>query len=614
MTEHRKGSALTAALAAAVIAAAALSGFAQAPEPARRVRFAQVSQDDLKTWLTYLASDALLGRQIYTEGYGLAAAYVADHLKSWGVKPLGKNGTYFQPVRVRGYKATTRNSSVTVTVKGVSKTFTHGTHVTFPANAAAPQKVVANRVDFIGYGRPDDYRGRDVKGALVVWIPPPSRSGAAAPAGRGRGTAATLVALGAPATVSFSPAPAPPTAAEEALSKAQAALDQARDAVVQARGQLQGRGGGAPAGRGTPAVADFTTVQRLDVPVPPQFTADETFFEFLFSGAPVPFDELKRLADKNEPLAPITLQDVTVAITVDHTYDLVSTQLTKNVVGMVEGTYSTLGKTHVVISAHLDHIGYRPSGGRGGGGGDCRRTQDGPGANPGGRTSTSEASPEGLVPLDQQDVISNGADDDGSGSVAVMAIAKAFATGPKPRRSVVFFWFAGEEAGLLGSRYDADHPLVPLESIQAVLNIDMVGRDDCDNTRGDYRNSVFVVGADRISTDLHNLLVDVNAGSPRPFTLDYELNDINDPENIYTRSDHYSYASKGIPIAFFTTGLHRDYHQVSDSVDKILFPKVTRIAQLVYETAFSLAYSSRALERDNRGPRSGKGFEGRLAK
>jgi hypothetical protein len=142
----------------------------------------------------------------------------------------------------------------------------------------------------------------------------------------------------------------------------------------------------------------------------------------------------------------------------------------------------------------------------------------------------------------------------------------------------------------------------------------MIGRDDCDNTRGDYSNSVFIVGADRISTDLHNLVVDVNTSRPQPLTLDFELNDANDPESIYTRSDHYSYASKGIPIAFFTTGLHRDYHQVSDSVEKILFPKLARVAQLVYETGFSVANTERILERDNKGPRSGKGFSGRIQK
>jgi peptidase M28-like protein len=135
----------------------------------------------------------------------------------------------------------------------------------------------------------------------------------------------------------------------------------------------------------------------------------------------------------------------------------------------------------------------------------------------------------------------------------------------------------------------------------------MIGRDDCDNLEGDYTNTLFVVGADRISTDLHNVIVKTNATMQKPLTLDYELNDPMDPENIYTRSDHYSYAAKGIPIVFFTTGLHQDYHRVTDSVDKIVFPKMTRIAQLVYESGFSIANSERKLERDNKGPRTGLG-------
>jgi Zn-dependent M28 family amino/carboxypeptidase len=193
-----------------------------------------------------------------------------------------------------------------------------------------------------------------------------------------------------------------------------------------------------------------------------------------------------------------------------------------------------------------------------------------------------------------------------------MAIAKAFATGPKPKRSVVFVWHAGEEAGLQGSRFNADFPVVPLDKVQAVLNMDMVGRDDCNNLEGDYTNSVFLVGADRISTDLHNVIVQTNALQSKPLTLDYELNDPLDPESVYTRSDHYSYAVKGIPVAFFTTGLHPDYHKVTDTVDKIVFPKMARIAQLVYEAGFSIANSERVLERDNKGPRTGFGSKAEI--
>ena len=143
------------------------------------------------------------------------------------------------------------------------------------------------------------------------------------------------------------------------------------------------------------------------------------------------------------------------------------------------------------------------------------------------------------------------------------------------------------------------------EKIEAVLNMDMVGRDDCDNIEGDYTNTVFLVGADRISTDLHNVVIQTNGTQSRPLTLDFELNDAIDPENIYTRSDHYSYALKGIPIVFFTTGLHPDYHRITDTVDKIQFPKMTRIAQLVYEVGFSIANTEKRLERDNKGPRTG---------
>ena len=131
---------------------------------------------------------------------------------------------------------------------------------------------------------------------------------------------------------------------------------------------------------------------------------------------------------------------------------------------------------------------------------------------------------------------------------------------------------------------------------------------------GDYSNTAFVVGADRISTDLHNLIVETNERSAKRLTLDYELNDLADPESVYTRSDHFSYAAKGIPIAFFTTGLHPDYHKVSDTVDKILFPKMARIAQLVYEVGFSIANTDRVLQRDNSGSRTGFGSPAAILK
>ena len=123
---------------------------------------------------------------------------------------------------------------------------------------------------------------------------------------------------------------------------------------------------------------------------------------------------------------------------------------------------------------------------------------------------------------------------------------------------------------------------------------------------------MYLVGSDRISTELHNVSEEANAALPKPMTLDYELNDPADPESIYTRSDHYSYASKGIPIIFYTTGLHRDYHYVTDEVDKIEWQKMARVTELVYATGQRVANLAHAPSRDNKGPRVGKGGGGKL--
>ena len=613
-------------VSSAVVCLSVVSGtlLAQGPEPAKGVKYAQIDPAEMKTWLTYLASDELQGRQVFTEGYGLATSYVAEHLKTWDVKPLGEGGTYFESVRVRGYKVT-RNSSVTVVApNGTSTTFKHGDHVTFAAGPGGMQTVTFTGAEFIGYGQAADLRGRDLKDKLVIWMPNLASGATAGRGGRGAANAA-INTYRARAAIGFAP-PASPTEAERALAQSQEALLKAIEAVQQAAAQGRGGAAGGARGRGALTVPDFTTAQRVDAPVAPQLTADETFFNALFAGTPGGFAELKAKAEKGEPLTTASLA-ATITIAVDNSFETVSEQRTRNVVGMIEGTEPALKDTYVLMGAHLDHIGYSQSGAgalpsvtscrsRGEQAQAAVRAAGKVVQNPGrGRGATGAPATAGAgggretspLPFEQRDIIHNGADDDGSGSTALLAIAKAFATGPKPKRSVVFVWHAGEEAGLQGSRFNADFPVVPLDKVQAVLNMDMVGRDDCDNLEGDYTNSVFLVGADRISTDLHNLIVKSNAVQARPLTLDYELNDPLDPENIYTRSDHYSYAVKGIPVAFFTTGLHPDYHKVTDTVDKILFPKMARIAQLVYETGFSIANSERVLERDNRGPRTGYG-------
>jgi Zn-dependent M28 family amino/carboxypeptidase len=313
-------------------------------------------------------------------------------------------------------------------------------------------------------------------------------------------------------------------------------------------------------------------VQRYDTKVPPVVSGEDAFFEFLFSGSELNYADLKQKAAAGEPLPTFALKGVKITFNVDADYTVVRTRLTHNVVGIVEGSDPQLKDTYVAYGAHYDHVGYaeRPA----------------------------------------EDRISNGADDDGSGTVAIMSIARAFALGPRPKRSILFVWHAGEENGLLGSRYNADYPVVPIDKIVTQLNMDMVGRNRNDDPK--QADTVLVVGSDRISTELHNINEDANASLSKPMTMDYEMNDPTDTESIYTRSDHYSYAAKGIPIIFYFTGLHPDYHQPSDSVDKIIFDKVQRVAQLAYETGRRVANLDHAPVRDNKGPRVGKTVTGKI--
>ncbi len=605
---------------------------AQAPVPVKGVKFSQITPAELKEYLTYLSSDQLTGRQIYTEGYGLAAGYIQEHLRQWGVKPIGENGTYLQTVKSRGYKVT-RNSTVTVDVGGQSKTFKQGEHVTFPMASGGKQTVAYKGAQFIGTNAAP-VAGLDLKGKLAVWMNATSPAGAPAfrriPQNAGINGA---INAGATGVVGFAPAPPAPSVATEALAKAQEALAQAQAAVTAAQTAARGNAGGFQGGFGgfggrgpTPIPSDLTTVQNVQLPVTPNFTGDETFFEFLLSASPTKFADLKALASKGGDMPPFAI-NATITVNVDNTFEVVSQQLAHNVVGMIEGSDPKLKDTYVMYGAHLDHNGYSQAGnGNLGSTSGCRNrsavalaavTASGKkpvkGAQAGPPAFAAAPTGDGSR-FDKGDYINNGADDDGSGSATLMGVARAFATGPKPKRSVVVIWHVGEEAGLLGSRYNADFPIVPLDKVQAVLNMDMVGRDDCDNLEGDYTNSVFLVGDDRISTDLHNVIVQANQSMTRPLTLDYEMNDPADPEGVYTRSDHYSYAAKGIPVAFFTTGLHPDYHRVSDSVEKIVFPKMARIGQLMYESGFAIAATDRVLERDNKGPRVGFGSKAEVIK
>jgi len=550
-----------------------------------------IKSQDLKEWLSYIASDELQGRATYSSGIGLAAAYIEGHLRGWGVKPAGDHGGYLQTVRVLGVKTTSR-ASVTVDVAGETRTFADGDGITLPKNMGGKRRFTVDRVEFAGYGLDapgashSDYRGKDVKDAAVVWL------GSSGPKGLDQATYRRLLMgrnryateqLGAVASIG-------PAAGAGRAGRAGGPGDPTGSgrAGGPPEPSALGGSGGAGFGRGAPLpAADFTTVQRLDATVPPNVGARDAFFEFLFSRAPEAYEALKRKAAAQEPLPSFRLEGVKLTFNIDADYQVVRTQLTHNIVAMVEGTDPQLKNTFVAFGAHYDHVGYAE--------GEVTRED----------TGARRAGARGRVTRGaEDDRIWNGADDDGSGTVALMALAKTFAAGPRPKRSLLFVWHVGEENGLLGSRYYADYPTVPMERIVAQLNIDMIGRNRDD--KASEANTVYLVGSDRISTELHNLNRAANGELPKPLTLSYEFNDPTDLEQVYYRSDHYSYAAKGIPIIFFTTGLHPDYHANTDDVSKIEFDKLTRITQLIYETGLRVANLDHAPVRDKLGPRAGR--------
>lgn len=219
----------------------------------------------------------------------------------------------------------------------------------------------------------------------------------------------------------------------------------------------------------------------------------------------------------------------------------------ENVVAFIKG--SEKSDEIVVISAHYDHLG-----------------------------------------MNEDGDVYNGADDDGSGTVAVMAIAEAFQKavedGNGPKRSILFLHVTGEEKGLLGSKYYVNFPIFPLENTVADLNIDMIGRSD--EAHENDPNYVYLIGSDKISKELHNLSEEMNDKFTK-LDLDYTYNLDTDPNRFYYRSDHYNFAKNNIPVIFYFNGTHENYHRISDTPDKINYELLAKRTQLVFYTAWEIA-------------------------
>jgi Zn-dependent M28 family amino/carboxypeptidase len=230
---------------------------------------------------------------------------------------------------------------------------------------------------------------------------------------------------------------------------------------------------------------------------------------------------------------------------------------TQNVVAVFEGSDPVLKDEYVAVGAHYDHVGIG-------------------------------------VPVNG-DAIYNGADDDGSGTTALLAMAEALAKAPKrPKRSVLFVWHAGEEKGLWGSRYFSENPTIPLNKIVTQINIDMIGRSKKEgdanprNANLSGPDEVYVIGSKMMSTELGELTEKVNKDYLN-LAFNYRYDDPTDPNRFFFRSDHYNYAKKGIPIVFFFDGEHEDYHRPGDEVQKIDFQKMEKITRTVYMLLWEVA-------------------------
>jgi len=508
-----------------------------APQPTS----AAITAGDLMTRLYIFADDSMEGRETGTRGHLKSTEYIANELRRLGLLPAGDNGTFFQNVPMIRL-AFDAKSTITV-----GQTTLHGgtDFIATVATGAAPS---LGTLDVVFGGRAGDTTAavapEQIRGKLLLQYPAArgaGRGGFGGRGGRGGGGAAAIATI------------------EEITPQALQLATHPREGQV----TLKTPPAGSPPGFLTLVVTPSAARTLLGAD-PESATRGQSGQSATFNLA---FDE--------EP-APA-----------------------RNVVAIIPGSDAKLRGEYVALGAHNDHIGYLTTGpvdhdslhlarqAQFAINGLVRRGQ---------QPSVEQQSQLRAIHIDfdslrrahpeRLDSIRNGADDDGSGSVTLLEVAEAFAKSPaKPKRSLLFVWHTGEEKGLLGSRWVTDHLPVPTDSIVAQLNMDMVGRGAAADIPGGGDRYLQLVGSHRLSTELGDIVEQVNKTEKMPFTFDYQYDANGDPENIYCRSDHYNYARLGIPVVFFTTGLHGDYHQVTDEPQYIDYPHMARVGQLVHDIA-----------------------------
>jgi len=498
-----------------------------------------ISANQIRDYLTFIASDEMEGRDTPSRGLNTTAKFLALNLARWGFKPAGDEGTFFQRIDLRRERADAGQAKV----EYGGRTLVAGTDY-FPVGGAGDvsgQLVFAGNGWFMKSKQMDAYKGIDPAGRIAVIFGSPSGP----PRGAGRND------FGKAGEDFMTPS-------EYARSKGVVGLIYVPDFQYLANWQRNRQ-------RASTVVAKFQP--QTSTPLPSIVISPE-MANILFAGERQSASTIFNASNSSTSTAPpssfLMNDQKKITMSVAASTEIVPTQ---NVVAVWEGSDPVLKAEYVALGAHYDHVG-------------------------------SGCPPNG------SDTICNGADDDGSGTTALLGMAEALAKAPtKPKRSVLFVWHCGEEKGLWGSRYFTEYPTVPLNQVVAQLNIDMIGRSkkegDTNSRNADLTgpDAVYLIGSTMMSTELGELVNNVNK-SFLNLTFDTRYDDPKDPHRFFFRSDHFNYARKGIPIIFFFDGEHEDYHRAGDSADKIDYQKMEKITRTIYMTLWEIANRPQRLKVD----------------
>ena len=491
-----------------------------------------ISANQIRDYLTFISSDEMEGRDTPSRGLDLTAKFLAMNLARWGFKPAGDEGSFFQRIDLRRDRADSGQTKVEINGRALNA----GTDY-LPAGGSGTvtgQLVFAGNGWFVKSKEIDAYKGTEPAGKIAVIFGAPNQFFP-------RGVSRTD--LGKAGEDSMNPN-------DYARSKGVVGLIYVPDFQYLANWQ---RNRARLLERGSTVVAKFQT--RTSSPLPSIVISPE-IANAIFAGESQSATNIFNASYGTSLPSPFTMNaQKTVTLSVANNSETVPTQ---NVVAVWEGSDPVLKAEYVAVGAHYDHVG---SG--------CPRVGN--------------------------DNICNGADDDGSGTTALLAMAEALAKAPvRPKRSILFVWHTGEEKGLWGSRYFVEYPTVPLNQIVAQVNLDMIGRSkkEGDTNRRNAEltgpDSIYLIGSTMMSTELGEIVNTVNK-SYLNITYDTKYDDPKDPNRFFFRSDHYNYARKGIPIIFFFDGVHEDYHGAGDTADKIDYQKMEKVTRTIYMTTWEIA-------------------------